>query len=130
MNEAPPTGREIAIDRVLRMQQQAAEAVARSQGIPPPEASPLSAAPPSRTEPFPGLGNLFSLLQGKGKGNDSLSSLLHRQVDAISAPLAGLLDGLGIDGERLVILLVLWVLLREREEENSTLLLALGYLLL
>lgn len=75
-------------------------------------------------------GGLFDLLKGKGLG-DSVSGLgdtLHSTIASVSEPVAKLLDAFDIDGEKLIILLVMWIIFNERGDK--TLLLALGYLLL
>jgi hypothetical protein len=50
-------------------------------------------------------------------------------VSSTAEPLNKLLDAFDIDGEKLIILLVMWMIFNERSEDK-TLLLALGYLLL
>lgn len=73
---------------------------------------------------------LLDLLRSRGV-SDSLGGLgetLHSTISSVSEPISGLLDSLGVDGETLIILLVMWVIFNERSDK--TLLLALGYLLL
>jgi hypothetical protein len=73
---------------------------------------------------------LLNLLRTRGVADSfgGLGETLHNTISSVSEPLSGLLDTLGIDGETLIILLVMWVIFNERGDK--TLLLALGYLLL
>jgi len=66
-----------------------------------------------------GLGGL-NLAGIGGSINDALNS--------VSSPLSRALDALGLDNERLLILLIMFVLLSQ-EDSDKTILLALGYLL-
>ena len=78
-----------------------------------------------------GGSGLLDLLRRQGLG-DSVSGLgetLQSTISSVSEPLSNLLGSFGIDGEKLIILLVMWAIFNEHKE-NKTLLLALGYLLL
>lgn len=76
-------------------------------------------------------GGLLDLLrrQGVGESFSGLGETLQGTISSVSEPLSNLLDSFGIDGEKLIILLVMWAIFNEHKE-NKTLLLALGYLLL
>lgn len=79
----------------------------------------------------PGAGGLLDMLRKQGLG-DSVSGLgdtLQSTISSVSEPISGLLDSFGIDGEKLVILLVMWAIFNEHKD-NKMLLMALGYLLL
>ncbi|MFV0497036.1 MAG: hypothetical protein ACK5L0_02540 [Candidatus Fimivivens sp.] len=81
--------------------------------------------------PRSGSAGLLDLLRKQGLG-DSFSGLgetLQSTISSVSEPLSGLLEGFGIDGEKLVILLVMWAIFNEHKD-NKMLLMALGYLLL
>lgn len=85
----------------------------------------------NQSAPRPGAPGLLDMLRKQGIG-DSLGGLgetLQSTISSVSEPLSGLLDTFGIDGEKLVILLVMWVIFSEHKD-NKTLLMALGYLLL
>ena len=78
-----------------------------------------------------GGSGLLDLLRRQGLG-DSVSGLgetLQSTISSVSEPISNLLGSFGIDGEKLIILLVMWAIFNEHKE-NKTLLLALGYLLL
>ncbi len=62
------------------------------------------------------------------KGLSGLGETLKTTIANISEPVSKILDALNIDGERLIILIVMLIILNERGDK--TLLLALGYLLL
>ncbi|MEG2174417.1 MAG: hypothetical protein RR135_02895 [Oscillospiraceae bacterium] len=73
---------------------------------------------------------LLDLLHGKGL-TDSLGGLgetLHTTLSSVSEPLSKLMDTFDIDGEKLIILMVMWIVFNEKGDK--TLLMALGYLLL
>lgn len=79
----------------------------------------------------PGAAGLLDMLRKQGLG-DSVSGLgetLQSTISSVSEPISGLLDSFGIDGEKLVILLVMWAIFNEHKD-NKMLLMALGYLLL
>ena len=65
------------------------------------------------------FGNLF-----KGGGFDNIKE----QINSISGPVKDIMDRLGLDSEKLIIIMIMWMLFNEKEDK--TLLLALGYLLL
>ena len=67
--------------------------------------------------------------QGLGDSIGGLGDALQNTVSSVSQPLSQLLESFGIDGEKLIILLVMWTVFNQ-EKENKTLLMALGYLLL
>jgi len=67
--------------------------------------------------------------QGFAAKMDGIGESVQNTVSSVSQPIADLLDSFGIDGEKLVILMVMWAVFNEHKE-NKTLLLALGYLLL
>lgn len=78
-----------------------------------------------------GGSGLLDLLRRQGLG-DSVSGLgetLQNTISSVSEPISGLLDSFGIDGEKLIILLVMWAIFNEHKD-NKMLLMALGYLLL
>lgn len=101
----------------------------------PGHAQPPGSAPPQPADgaqPAQGAsGALGSLLSFLGGGKDGAAGGLGEGVasalSAVSTPAQKVLDALGLDGERLIILMVLLVLLNEKADK--TLLLALGYLL-
>ena len=76
-------------------------------------------------------GGIADLLkrQGLSGGIGSLGDTVQSTVSSVSQPLAELLDSFGIDGEKLIILMVMWAVFNNNKE-NKTLLMALGYLLL
>jgi len=80
------------------------------------------ASPPS------GIADLLKR-QGLGDSIGGLGDALQNTVSSVSQPLSQLLESFGIDGEKLIILLVMWTVFNQ-EKENKTLLMALGYLLL
>ncbi|WMJ82570.1 hypothetical protein ACS3UN_03040 [Oscillospiraceae bacterium LTW-04] len=85
----------------------------------------------NQNAPRSGGSGLLDLLRRQGLG-DSFSGLgetLQSTISSVSEPLSGLLEGFGIDGEKLVILLVMWAIFNEHKD-NKMLLMALGYLLL
>lgn len=67
--------------------------------------------------------------QGLGESLGGMGQSLHNTVSSVSQPIADILDSFGIDGEKLIILMVMWAVFNE-SKENKTLLLALGYLLI
>ena len=78
-----------------------------------------------------GANGLLDLIRGGLGGGEAagLGDSLRGSIASASKPLSDLLDAFSIDGEKLLILLVMWVIFNERSD-NKTLLLALGYLLL
>lgn len=85
----------------------------------------------NQNTPRPGGSGLLDLLRKQGLG-DSVSGLgetLQNTISSVSEPISGLLESFGIDGEKLVILLVMWAIFNEHKD-NKMLLMALGYLLL
>jgi|GEM_PF-3461035 len=106
----------------------------------PPAATPAPQPPPAEPAPQPraqrrapnGLGSLFSpFLRRPGQSGDSLSALgdgVRGAIGSAAQPIGQLLDGFGIGGEELMILLIMYAVFRERGD--TTLLMALGYLLL
>lgn len=88
---------------------------------------PRVASPNAR----PGGSGLLDLLRRQGLGDSfgGLGETLQSTISSVSEPLSGLLDSFGIDGEKLVILLVMWAIFNEHKD-NKMLLMALGYLLL
>lgn len=74
--------------------------------------------------------DIFSRLFG-GKTADlgSLGEMVQNAVSSASQPAAQLLDSFGIDGEKLIILMIMWAVFNEHKD-NKLLLMALGYLLL
>lgn len=81
--------------------------------------------------PAASSGGLLDLIRGGLSGSvaPGLGDTLRGSIATASKPLSDLLDAFSIDGEKLLILLVMWVIFNERSD-NKTLLLALGYLLL
>lgn len=75
--------------------------------------------------------NISDLIRRRGLGDsiENLGETVQSTVASVSRPLADLMESFGIDGEKLVILLVMWAVFNEHKE-NKTLLMALGYLLL
>lgn len=67
--------------------------------------------------------------QGLGDSVSGLGNTIQSTISSVSEPISNILDSFGIDGEKLVILLVMWVVFNEHKD-NKTLLMALGYLLL
>ena len=81
--------------------------------------------------PRSGGSGLLDLLRKQGLG-DSVSGLgetLQSTISSVSEPLSNLMESFGIDGEKLIILLVMWAIFNEHKD-NKMLLMALGYLLL
>ena len=78
-----------------------------------------------------GANGLLDLSRGGLGGGEAagLGDSLRGSIASASKPLSDLLDAFSIDGEKLLILLVMWVIFNELSD-NKTLLLALGYLLL
>ena len=68
-----------------------------------------------------------SFLDGLFKGSGSLP-FLKEQLKEVTSPLKGIMDYLDLDSEKIIIIMVMWVLFNEKSDK--TLLLALGYLLL
>ncbi len=105
---------------------------AQTQGSAPFGFSPRSSSQGGgQTASRPGGSGLLDLLRKQGLG-DSVSGLgetLQSTISSVSEPIAGILDGFGIDGEKLIILLVMWAIFNEHKD-NKMLLMALGYLLL
>ena len=75
-----------------------------------------------------GIADLFKR-QGLSEGIGGLGETVQNTVSSVSQPLSQLLESFGIDGEKLIILLVMWAVFNNNKE-NKTLLMALGYLLL
>ena len=113
------------------------------QQIPQQPQSPRGPAyPQGGQQPAPGQpGGLFgSLLGGSGQSGGILGSLfggqgiggigngINQVIDGFSAPVRGALDSPGLDNERLLIILVMFLVFTQEEYDNL-LLLALGYLL-
>ena len=73
-------------------------------------------------------GGISSLLENFTKGNGNTLNFLKGQVGEITGPLKGIMDYLDLDSEKLIIIMVMWMLFNEKADK--TLLLALGYLLL
>ncbi|MDF3004651.1 MAG: hypothetical protein K0S22_1123 [Oscillospiraceae bacterium] len=85
----------------------------------------------NQNAPRSGGSGLLDLLRRQGLG-DSVSGLgetLQNTISSVSEPLSNLMESFGIDGEKLVILLVMWAIFNEHKD-NKMLLMALGYLLL
>lgn len=85
----------------------------------------------NQNAPRSGGSGLLDLLRRQGLG-DSVSGLgetLQSTISSVSEPLSNLMESFGIDGEKLVILLVMWAIFNEHKD-NKMLLMALGYLLL
>ena len=78
-----------------------------------------------------GLLDLINSLGGKNSAGSlkGLGDTVRSTLSSTAAPLNNLLDYFDIDGEKLIILLVMWLIFSERSEDK-TLLLALGYILL
>ena len=82
-----------------------------------------------RPQPPPkGIADLLKR-QGMGESLGSMGQSLQSTVSSVSQPIADILDSFGIDGEKLIILMVMWAVFNE-QKDNKTLLLALGYLLI
>ncbi|MEG1774061.1 MAG: hypothetical protein RR320_04330 [Oscillospiraceae bacterium] len=99
-------------------------------GHPPQPASRPSGFGGAAAAPPASSGGLLELLRAKGMTDSfgSLGDTLQSTVSSVSEPLSKLLDAFDIDGEKLIILIVMWIVFNERGDK--TLLLALGYLLL
>ncbi|MEA5137155.1 MAG: hypothetical protein VB035_13560 [Candidatus Fimivivens sp.] len=85
----------------------------------------------NQNAPRSGGSGLLDLLRKQGLG-DSVSGLgetLQNTISSVSEPLSNLMESFGIDGEKLIILLVMWAIFNEHKD-NKMLLMALGYLLL
>lgn len=85
----------------------------------------------NQNAPRSGGSGLLDLLRRQGLG-DSVSGLgetLQNTISSVSEPLSNLMESFGIDGEKLIILLVMWAIFNEHKD-NKMLLMALGYLLL
>lgn len=141
-----------ALRRVREMQRQAQMSLERSEGFsPPPENNNESGTFQQQSRPeqnrIPNRQNMppyhppqnqnsgspqdiFSRLFG-GKSADlgSLGEMVQNAVSSASKPASELLDSFGIDGEKLIILMVMWAVFNEHKD-NKLLLMALGYLLL
>ncbi|HIT18652.1 MAG TPA: hypothetical protein IAB57_03455 [Candidatus Fimivivens faecavium] len=88
-----------------------------------------------KPEPKPGdaMKSISTIIKGlgdKGLGStaSSLGDSLTEAISSVSEPVAKLLDAFDIDGEKLIILMIMFIIFNERGDK--TLLLALGYLLL
>ena len=82
-----------------------------------------------RPQPPPkGIADLLKR-QGMGESLGRMGQSLQSTVSSVSQPIADILDSFGIDGEKLIILMVMWAVFNE-QKDNKTLLLALGYLLI
>ncbi len=75
-----------------------------------------------------GKGGIVSLLENFTKGNNGALNFLKGQLGEITGPLKGIMDYMDLDSEKLIIIMVMWMLFNEKADK--TLLLALGYLLL
>lgn len=146
-----------ALRRVREMQRQAQQSLGRSDEnseqrppIPQPDMPPDS--PPRQPQfqqgyqnnrqqrgnspPFQKRQNTYSpqdilsqFLGGKTGGFGSLGETLQNTIASASQPAAELLNSFGIDGEKLIIMMIMWVIFNEHKD-NKLLLMALGYLLL
>ena len=146
-----------AIKRVKEMQQRAQSSVERppQNQSPPPPNDPTEHRPASKRQNNSSSDNILSQLFGTPQQNrqprrpqpppKGIAELLKRQglgdslggmgksiqdsVSSVSQPIADILESFGIDGEKLIILMVMWAVFNE-QKDNKTLLLALGYLLI
>ncbi len=90
-----------------------------------------TAAPPSNRpgQAVPdGIADLLKR-QGMGERISGLGETVQNTVSSVSRPLAELLESFGIDGEKLIILMVMWAVFNQNKD-NKALLMALGYILL
>ncbi|MEG2143873.1 MAG: hypothetical protein RRY40_00950 [Oscillospiraceae bacterium] len=74
------------------------------------------------------LNSILPNRSGRGESKGEAQGSLKERLGKISQPLASLMEAYDIDSEKLIILMVMWVLFNEKADK--TLLLALGYLLL
>lgn len=84
------------------------------------------------SQPGDAMKSISSILKGLGgkEGGGSLGSLgdsLTSTLSSVAEPVSKLLDAFDIDGEKLIILMIMFIIFNERGDK--TLLLALGYLL-
>ncbi len=92
---------------------------------------PTRSAPSRTVSSTPSGGGLLSGLAGLGGIGgigESLTSTISDAISSVSSPVNKIMDALGINGEHLLILMVMFVVFNE--QGDKTLLLALGYLLL
>lgn len=93
----------------------------RAQGNPQQNTAPQGGIPR-------GIMDLLSR-QGLGGSLGGISESVQSTISSVSQPVADLLESFGIDGEKLIILLIMWAIFNEHQD-NKLLLMALGYLLL
>ena len=86
---------------------------------------------PNQRQSGTGPNGIADLLKRQGLGDSigSLGDTVQNTVSSVSQPLAELLESFGIDGEKLIIMMVMWSVFNN-SKDNKTLLMALGYLLL
>lgn len=147
-----------ALRRVKEMQRQARQSLERSdensEQVPPAFQPDMRQSAPSTGQlqfqqgyqnqrqqqynppPFQQRQNAYSpqdilsrFLGGKAGGLGSLGETLQSTITSASQPAAEILNSFGIDGEKLIILMIMWVIFNEHKD-NKLLLMALGYLLL
>lgn len=119
-----------ALRRVREMQRQAQQNIEYSE--PAPQNQPSMEQ--NRNEPPFQSGNspqdiLSHILGGKTGGFGQLGDTLQSTIASASQPAAELLKNFGIDGEKLIIMMIMWAVFNEHKD-NKLLLMALGYLLL
>lgn len=74
--------------------------------------------------------DIFSRLFGKKAADlGPLGETVQNAISSASQPAAELLESFGIDGEKLIIMMIMWAVFNEHKD-NRLLLMALGYLLL
>lgn len=148
-DSSPFSQQQEAINRVRNLQESAAQRLSQTQQMPiahleqgvkskekethmelikPSENNQTQAPKPQNI-----ISSIISSLGASGDSDNSqevsqLGELLKTTITSISAPAGKLLDDFNIDGEKLVIMIVMWVIFSEKGD--NTLLLALGYLLL
>ena len=122
-----------ALRRVREMQRQAQQNIEYSEPAPrPPQNQPNNQQ--HQNEPPFQSGNspqdiLSQILGGKTGGFGQLGDTLQSTIASASQPAAELLKNFGIDGEKLIIMMIMWAVFNEHKD-NKLLLMALGYLLL
>lgn len=122
-----------ALRRVKEMQRQARQNIEFSEPAPEPPKNQPNREQRQNEPPFQGSNSpqdiLSQILGGKTGGFGPLGDTLQSTIASASQPAAELLKSFGIDGEKLIIMMIMWAVFNEHKD-NKLLLMALGYLLL
>ena len=129
--------RKRAIERVRKMQERNEVNFEREKIEAPEEKSPFNITGEENFQNNFGNMNNMGDRGNNMRGSDTLLGSFFKggsfdnikeQINNASGPLKDIMERLGLDSEKLIIIMIMWMLFNEKEDK--TLLLALGYLLL